>query len=145
MWLHPDFQEEAPEPNDEEVEVTDFPEVSVYVRTFGGFASESSVLNEVKALHEELNKDKVEFEDDVAYVAVYDSAWKLFNRHNGESVFYYLSPPQAKIRQNPLCVLCFSKDNFLLFFIFLFDCRGSCDEEGRGAQFGGKHLTLNSE
>jgi len=40
MWLHPDWQKDAPEPNDEDVEVVEFPEVTVYVRTFGGFATE---------------------------------------------------------------------------------------------------------
>ena len=43
MWLHPDFQDDAPEPNDEEVEIVDYPETTVYVRTFGGFATESEL------------------------------------------------------------------------------------------------------
>lgn len=42
-------------------------------------------MNEVKALHEELMKDEIDFEEDIAFVAVYDPAVKLLNRHNGES------------------------------------------------------------
>lgn len=83
MWLPKDYQEgDAPEPNDAEIEVIDYPEVAVYVRSFGGYATEATVLQQATALHEVLAKDEEEFEEDYVFVAVYDPAVKLFNRHN---------------------------------------------------------------
>jgi hypothetical protein len=86
MWLPTTYQNEArdevPQPNDEEVQIMDYPETTVYVRTFGGFATEATALQEITTLHEELTKDEQEFEEDVVFVAVYDSAVKLLNRHN---------------------------------------------------------------
>lgn len=86
MWLDPeDFEEdqdEPPKPEDENLKIIEYPETTVFVRTFGGFATESTILNEATALHEELVSDKEEFEDQWVFVAVYDSAIKLLNRHN---------------------------------------------------------------
>jgi hypothetical protein len=88
MWLPADYQKEeeeeegVPEPNDEDLEIIDFPETTGFVRTFGGFATEATILKEATALHEALTKDGEDFEEDVVFVAVYDPAVKLLNRHN---------------------------------------------------------------
>jgi hypothetical protein len=97
MWLGPDFQEkdDIPEPNDEEVEIMKFPETTGFVRSFGGFATESTILREANALHEELTKDKEDFEPDYVFVAVYDPAVKLLNRHNEVHVLKKGEAPSA--------------------------------------------------
>ena len=86
MWLPTNYQkeeeEDVPEPNDEAVYIVDFPEATGFVRTFGGFATEDTILQEATALHEALTKDGEDFEEDIVFVAVYDPAVKLLNRHN---------------------------------------------------------------
>ena len=85
-WLDPeDFEEDQdqpPKPKDENLKIKEYEQVTVFVRSFGGFATESSILNELNALHEELISDKEDFDDEWVFVAVYDPAVKLLNRHN---------------------------------------------------------------
>jgi len=86
LWLNPDDfeegQEEPPQPDDKDLEITESRGNTVFVRSFGGFATENTILNEVNALKEELIANKEDFEEDYVWVAVYDPAYKLFNRHN---------------------------------------------------------------
>jgi SOUL heme-binding protein len=86
LWLDPEQfeeeKEEPPKPNDENMEIKEYEGVTVFVRSFGGFATENTILNEVQALHEELVSDKEDFDETLAFVAVYDPAVKLLNRHN---------------------------------------------------------------
>lgn len=42
----------------------------------------ATILQETTALHEELIKDEVDFDEDTVYVCVYDPVVKLINRHN---------------------------------------------------------------
>lgn len=83
MWLNPDaIEDEAPEPKDEDLQIVEYPEVTVYSRSFGGFATEASIMKEVNALHEELTADEEDFDKDYVFALVYDPAIKLLNRHN---------------------------------------------------------------
>lgn len=94
MWIHPDYQDDAPEATDENLELVEFDEVTVYVRPFGGFATEATILQEVEALKKDLNDDKVDdYDEDIVFVAVYDPAVKLFNRHNEVSIYKKKSKP----------------------------------------------------
>jgi hypothetical protein len=40
LWLPEEAQKKPPEPTNVDVEVIDYPEITVYVRAFGGFATE---------------------------------------------------------------------------------------------------------
>ena len=83
MWLDPEsFDEEPPKPKDEDLKIEEWDETTVFVRPFGGFATESTILQETSALHEELVNDEEDFDKDMVFVAVYDPAVKLLNRHN---------------------------------------------------------------
>ncbi len=83
MWIDPEQYEEEPAlPDDKDLEIKEYPETTVFVRSFGGYATENTILNEVNALHEELVSDKEDFDEDMVFVAVYDPAVKLLNRHN---------------------------------------------------------------
>ncbi|KAG7675056.1 hypothetical protein Ndes2526B_g07903 [Nannochloris sp. 'desiccata'] len=100
LWLDPeDFKEEEdekpPQPDDEDLEIKEYPEVTVFVRSFGGYATESTILNEVNALHEELISDKEDFDDEYVFVAVYDPAVKLLNRHNEVHVMKKPAPSKT--------------------------------------------------
>lgn len=86
LWLNPDDfeegEEEPPKPNDKDLDITKSEDCTVFVRSFGGFATENTILNEVNALKEELIADEEEFEEDFFWVFVYDPVTKLLNRHN---------------------------------------------------------------
>ena len=49
----------------------------------------------MRALHEELMKDEVDFEEEEVFVAVYDPAVKLLNRHNEVHVMKKGEAPSA--------------------------------------------------
>ncbi len=84
MWVDPEGHEgkNPPEPTDDDVALEFYEDTTVYVREFGGFATESTILQETKKLHEELVADNEDFDDEMVFVAVYDPAVKLLNRHN---------------------------------------------------------------
>jgi hypothetical protein len=99
LWIDPEqFEEdedEPPKPDDKDLKIKEYPEVTVFVRSFGGFATENAILNEVNALHEELVSDKEDFDEEMVFVAVYDPAVKLLNRHNEVHVMKKPAPSQS--------------------------------------------------
>jgi hypothetical protein len=99
LWLDPeDFEKEEerpPKPDDKDLEIKEYPEVTVFVRSFGGYATENTILNEVNALHEELISDKEDFDEKYVFVAVYDPAVKLWNRHNEVHVMKKPAPSET--------------------------------------------------
>lgn len=96
MWIDPaEFKEEPPKPKNEDLEVKEYDEITVYSRQFGGFATENSILQEANALHHELADDDEEFDQDMVFVAVYDPAVKLLNRHNEVHVEKKAGPPSS--------------------------------------------------
>jgi len=102
LWLDPkDFEEKKddkpPKPDDKDLEVVEYPETTVFVRSFGGYATENTILNEVNALHEELISDKEDFDEDYVFVAVYDPAIKLLNRHNEVHVMQKKQDPSKTV------------------------------------------------
>lgn len=83
------FQSNPPKPNNDtnQVHIVELPEMDVYVRSYGGFSSESKVQQNALALAKSLQRDGIEFDQTQYLTANYDSPFKLFNRHN-EVLFY---------------------------------------------------------
>ncbi|XP_023695989.1 heme-binding protein soul2 [Paramormyrops kingsleyae] len=73
---------DLPAPTNADVESLDRPEGRVFVRAFGGIASESDWLENVSELREYLLKEGKEFDAKNYVAAGYDPPWKLFFRHN---------------------------------------------------------------
>ncbi|XP_053193144.1 heme-binding protein 2 [Scomber japonicus] len=82
FYIPEEHQENPPEPSDSDVFVEHRKEMTVYVRTYGGFAKEKAKREELKKLIESLQRDGVPFVDQPFYTAGYDSPFKLTNRTN---------------------------------------------------------------
>lgn len=101
MWIDPhSYDEDAPPmPKDDDLDVVEYPEVTVFVRSFGGYATEATIMQETNALHEELTSDEEEFEKDYVFALVYDPAIKLLNRHNEVHVLAEKEAPKKVLRE----------------------------------------------
>ncbi|RVE55814.1 hypothetical protein OJAV_G00229650 [Oryzias javanicus] len=82
FYLPEEHQVSPPEPSEAGVFVEDRKEITVYVRTYGGFSNENMKREELLKLLESLKRDGVEFVDKPYYTAGYDSPFKLTNRRN---------------------------------------------------------------
>ncbi|KAK0131307.1 Heme-binding protein 2 [Merluccius polli] len=82
FYIPLELQENPPEPSDETVFLENRKEITVYVRTYGGFSKEQSKRENLLKLVESLQRDGVSFQDQPYYVAGYDSPFKLTNRCN---------------------------------------------------------------
>ncbi|KAG7333999.1 hypothetical protein KOW79_002406 [Hemibagrus wyckioides] len=71
-----------PEPNDETIKKKDLPASRVYVRVFGGIATEDDAIENVQKLKKDLQVAGKPFDDTRFEAAGYDALWKLVNRHN---------------------------------------------------------------
>ncbi|RXN30641.1 heme-binding 2-like protein [Labeo rohita] len=78
------FQSNAdiPEPNDKTIRKTVIPGGTVYVRSFGGIASDKDALENVKQLRNDLRTAGKEFVKNKFDAAGYDAPWELLYRHN---------------------------------------------------------------
>ncbi|XP_067278078.1 heme-binding protein soul2 [Pseudorasbora parva] len=78
------FQSDSdiPEPNDATIRKTVVPSGTVYVRSFGGIASDADALENVNLLKEDLRAAGKEFIDNRFDAAGYDAPWDLIYRHN---------------------------------------------------------------
>ncbi|GAB4814267.1 hypothetical protein N2152v2_001313 [Parachlorella kessleri] len=81
-WIPPQAQKDTPQPADADIKIVDFKEIKVYVRTFSGFATESTILDNAHSLFDTLKDDDQDFDTDAVAVAVYDPPQKLIRRHN---------------------------------------------------------------
>ncbi|ROL49573.1 Heme-binding protein 2 [Anabarilius grahami] len=73
---------DVPEPNDTTIRKTVIPAGIVYVRSFGGMASDEDALENVQQLREDLRAAGKEFIENRFDAAGYDAPWDLINRHN---------------------------------------------------------------
>uniref|UniRef100_A0A671KL53 Heme-binding protein 2-like n=1 Tax=Sinocyclocheilus anshuiensis TaxID=1608454 RepID=A0A671KL53_9TELE len=73
---------DIPEPNDNTIRKIVIPGGTVYVRSFGGFASDEDALENVQQLREDLRAAGKEFVENRFDAAGYDAPWDLINRHN---------------------------------------------------------------
>jgi len=71
----------APTPTHQEVQLVDLPEVTVYVRKFGGFASDVDYVEQAKLLREVL-PEGTQYVHSYFYALGYDSPWTIFGRRN---------------------------------------------------------------
>ncbi|KXJ23003.1 heme-binding protein 2 [Exaiptasia diaphana] len=79
------MQENPIPPTSKEVFVSSLPEMCAYVRTYGGFGSNTDdILKNAADLSEALLKDDLQdtYHKDFYYYAGYDSPFQLFDRHN---------------------------------------------------------------
>lgn len=81
MWLPSDWQDDPPRSTAEEVELKEYKETISFVLVFGGYATENTIKEETADLRKALDQKGEEYERQV-FVAVYDPAVKLLNRHN---------------------------------------------------------------
>ncbi|XP_069491321.1 heme-binding protein 2-like [Ambystoma mexicanum] len=75
-------QEAPPIPTSPDVFFSRFPEMVVYVRSFGGWIINSNRDFHSKALDTSLRENGEDFTPDYYYTAGYNGPMKLFNRHN---------------------------------------------------------------
>ena len=80
FYIPPANQADPPNPTNADVFIEEFPEMTVYTRSFGGFADDNKFLTEAKDLSSKLNGRKVH--EEFYFTAGYDSPFKLFNRTN---------------------------------------------------------------
>ncbi len=66
----PAVQKDTPQPADADIKIVDFKEIKVYVRTFSGFATESTILDNAHSLFDTLKDDDQDFDTDVSYKVV---------------------------------------------------------------------------
>ncbi|CAH1788938.1 unnamed protein product [Owenia fusiformis] len=71
----------GPAPSDADVYLSVLPKVTMYVRSFSGYATEEDYLNQATQLAASINNPDA-FRSDLYYTAGYDSPYKFFNRHN---------------------------------------------------------------
>ena len=67
------LQRHTPQPTDASVKLRKYGKATVYVRVFTGFATESTILDNTRALHESLKDDDQDFSDRVRKPAIYAS------------------------------------------------------------------------
>lgn len=80
FYIPPDHQSEPPKPKNPEVFIEVYPDMTVYVKSFGGFAKDENFIEEANVLTEKTMAKQVY--KDFHYTAGYDSPMKLFNRTN---------------------------------------------------------------
>ncbi|XP_053317017.1 heme-binding protein 2 [Spea bombifrons] len=82
FYIPPEHQDDPPKPADTDVFIEERAELTVYVRSFGGFTNAAKNQEQLLQLSESLKRDGKSFEETTYYTAGYDSPFKLFNRHN---------------------------------------------------------------
>ncbi|XP_025900009.1 heme-binding protein 2 isoform X1 [Nothoprocta perdicaria] len=87
FFLPFEHQDSPPQPSDSEVFVEERKAATIFVRSFGGFASPEKFAEEAEVLARSLRNRGQLFHEDFFYTAGYNSPFKLFNRHN--EVWYF--------------------------------------------------------
>ncbi|XP_061479966.1 heme-binding protein 2 [Rhineura floridana] len=82
FYVPSQHQANPPKPSEADVFIETRPAITVFVRSFGGFANAKKNQEEILALAESLKRDGRSFQEKVYYSAGYDSPFKLLNRHN---------------------------------------------------------------
>ncbi|EMP37421.1 Heme-binding protein 2 [Chelonia mydas] len=82
FYIPSDHQADPPKPSESDSFIENRPEMTVFVRSFGGYSSATKNQEELLTLAENLKRDGKVFDEKVYYTAGYDSPFKLLNRHN---------------------------------------------------------------
>lgn len=80
FYIPPKHQSDPPAPTSNDVFIEDFPEMTLYASSQGGFMKEEHWLNEARDLSQKLHDKSIHKE--FYFTAGYDSPFKLFNRNN---------------------------------------------------------------
>ncbi|XP_070580738.1 heme-binding protein 1-like [Ptychodera flava] len=77
-------QANPPEPSDENVFITEVPQIRAYVRSFPGYVfTEEGWIKHIEGLRQSLGDNSItNYEKSYFYTAGYDNPGKLFHRHN---------------------------------------------------------------
>ncbi|XP_045211756.2 heme-binding protein 2-like, partial [Mercenaria mercenaria] len=76
-----DLQKSPPQPTAQDINITTMPEMSVYVRVFGGYLNGTDIQNNIIKLSEDIN-DSSKYIANPYYSAGYDNPFQILNRHN---------------------------------------------------------------
>jgi hypothetical protein len=71
-----------PQPTDSSLSLTNITAQTVAVRSFGGYAKDTDVTNNIAALGAALNNASIAFDSSSYFTAGYDSPFRVFHRHN---------------------------------------------------------------
>ena len=80
FFIPPDYQSDPPKPTNPDVFIEEFPDMTVYTKSFGGFAKDNNFIEEAKLLTDKTKTKSIH--EDFYYTAGYDSPMKLINRTN---------------------------------------------------------------
>ncbi|KAJ8384658.1 hypothetical protein AAFF_G00199900 [Aldrovandia affinis] len=83
------YQESPPEPTNEKVYFTDMPDMTVYVRSYGGWILSVTSGLQSHLLRKDLNTAHASYNNSFNFAVGYDSPMKLLHRHNE---VWYVSP-----------------------------------------------------
>ncbi|XP_078612516.1 heme-binding protein 2-like isoform X2 [Branchiostoma floridae x Branchiostoma japonicum] len=75
-------QADPPEPSAADVFTNPLPQMTAFVKSFGGFAKEKDWTETAQALAESLDNATISYHKDFYYTAGYNSPFQLFDRHN---------------------------------------------------------------
>ncbi|XP_061088295.1 heme-binding protein 2 [Conger conger] len=100
------YQESPPKPTNEKVYFTDMPDMTVYVRCYGGWILSVTSGLQAHLLRKDLNAVQASYNSSYSYAVGYDSPMKLLHRHNevwyiaeGEPVCTLPQPPPSRAPQ----------------------------------------------
>ncbi|XP_035258909.1 heme-binding protein 2 [Anguilla anguilla] len=100
------YQESPPKPTNEKVYFTDMPDMTVYVRSYGGWILSVTSGLQAHLLRKDLKAVQASYNSTYNYAVGYDSPMKLFHRHNevwyiteGEPVCTFPQPPTSEVPQ----------------------------------------------
>ncbi|KAM7371794.1 hypothetical protein PAMP_009004 [Pampus punctatissimus] len=80
--LPAEHQMNPPEPIDDKVYIQEMPDMTVYVRPYGGWMTSLSDHIKANSLSSALNSADAQYKKDFHYAAGYNSPMTMFNRHN---------------------------------------------------------------
>lgn len=81
FYVGKEFQADCPKPESTDLFLETWDPMSIYVRTFGGFANDDNWIKQADELGKALPKD-AQYIEDYYRTAGYDSPFKLFKRRN---------------------------------------------------------------
>ncbi|KAJ8264172.1 hypothetical protein GJAV_G00146020 [Gymnothorax javanicus] len=79
------YQESPPKPTNEKLYFKTMPDMTVYVRSYGGWILSVTSGFQAYLLRKDLNTVKAQYNDTYNYAVGYDSPMKLLHRHNEET------------------------------------------------------------
>jgi len=82
FYVPSQYQDATPTPTNPDIFITGHPERRVYVRSFGGRASQEDWIENAAKLGMDLTKAGLNYDASYFYTAGYNGPYTMFNRHN---------------------------------------------------------------